>query len=125
MKQDTVAKLPGMYQRGTVWQLRVMVPLDLQPAYEGRTKVIRSLDTSDWREASRKGAKVRAELLEEFEERRKSLNPEPIAQITPELGQTIGARIRARMLQWDEHVRSGPKVADIWLRFTDAWVSSG
>jgi hypothetical protein len=60
MKQSTVAKLPGMYQRGTVWQLRVMIPLELQPAYEGRTKLIRFLETSDWREAPRKGAAVRA-----------------------------------------------------------------
>ena len=121
MKHDTVAKLPGMYQRGAVWQLRVMIPSDLQAAYEGRTKVIRSLDTTDWREASRKGAKVRAELLQEFEERRRALHPEPVAQITPELGQTLGVRIRARMLHWDESLRGDPKLADVWLRFTDAF----
>lgn len=95
MKQSTVAKLPGMYLRGTVWQLRVMIPLKLQPAYGGRTKLIRSLETSDWREASRKGAALRAQLLQEFEEKSRSLNPEPVAQVKPELGQTIGARILA------------------------------
>jgi integrase len=121
MKRDTVAKLPGLHLRGTVYQLRVMVPLDLQPAYNGSTKLVQSLDTSDWREASRKGAAVRSGLLEEFEERRRSLNPEPVAQITPELGQTIGARIRSRLLQWDEDLRSDPKAVDIWLRFTDAF----
>lgn len=121
MKQSTVAKLPGLYLRGTVWQLRVMIPLELQPAYKGRTKLIRSLDTSDWREASRKGAAVRAQLLQEFEEKARSLNPEPVAQITPELGQTIGARIRARLLEWDETLRGDPKMADLWLRFADAF----
>jgi hypothetical protein len=29
-----------------------MVPLDLQSAYGGRTKLVQSLDTSDWREAN-------------------------------------------------------------------------
>jgi integrase len=121
MKRDTVARLPGLFQRGSTYQLRVMIPLDLQQAYEGRTKVIRSLDTSEWREASYKGAKVRAELLQEFEERRRALNPEPVAQITPELGQTIGARIRSRLLGWDETLRGDPRLADVWLRFTDAF----
>lgn len=84
-----------MHQRGSVWQLRVV---ELQPAYEGRTKLIRSVETSDWREASSKGSAMRAGLLQEFEEKRRALNPEPEAQITDELGQTIGARIRVRLL---------------------------
>lgn len=121
MKPSTAARLPGLTLRGTVWQLRVMIPLDLQAAYEGRTKLVRSLATSDWREAKLKGAKARAELLQEFEERRRSLDPEPVASITPELGETIGTRIRARLLAWDETVRNDPKVADLWLRFTDAF----
>lgn len=121
MKQSTVARLPGLTLRGTVWQLRVMIPLDLQAAYEGRTKLVRSLATSDWREARLKGAQARAELLQEFDERRRSLDPEPVATITPELGETIGTRIRARLLEWDEKVRSDPKLADLWLRFTDAF----
>ncbi|MCK7492969.1 MAG: hypothetical protein MZW92_16800 [Comamonadaceae bacterium] len=44
-----------------------------------------------------------------------------MATITPELGETIGTRIRARFLEWDEKVRSDPQVADLWLRFTDAF----
>jgi integrase len=121
MKQSTVAKLPGMYLRGTVWQLRVMIPLALRPAYGGRTKLVRSLDTSDWREASLKGSALRAQLLLEFKEKARSLEPEPVAQITPELGQAIGARIRARLLHLDEQLRGDPKLADAWLRFTDAF----
>ena len=121
MKRDTVANLPGLHQRSGVYQLRVMVPLDLQQAYEGRSKVIRSLGTGDWREAFRRGVAARAELLKEFGEKRRALNPEPVAQITPELGQTIGGRIRSRLLQWDENVRGDPKLADVWLRFADAF----
>lgn len=121
MKQSTAARLPGLTLRGTVWQLRVMIPLDLQAAYEGRTKLVRSLSTSDWREARLKGAKARAELLLEFDERRRALDPEPVASITPELGETLGSRIRARLLAWDETVRNDPKVADLWLRFIDAF----
>lgn len=121
MKLDTVAKLPGMFQRGGVWQLRVMVPLDLQPAYAGRSKVIQSLDTTDWREASRKGAQLRALKLEEFEDKRRSLNPQPVAQITPELGATLGARIRARLLQWDDNLRDDPQRAQLWLSFVEAF----
>ncbi len=121
MKQSTVAKLPGLYLRGTVWQLRVMIPLELRPAYGGRTKLVRSLDTSDWREASLQGSALRTQLLLEFKEKARSLKPEPVAQITPELGQTIGARIRARLLDWDETLRGDPKVADLWLRFADAF----
>ncbi len=121
MKQSTVAKLPGMYQRGTVWQLRVMIPLDLQPAYGGSTKLIRSLETSDYGEAKLRGTKARAELLQEFAEKRRELNPEPVAQITPELGPTLGKCIRVRLLHWDEQVRSDPQLADTWLRFTDAF----
>jgi hypothetical protein len=44
-----------------------------------------------------------------------------VTQITPELGQIIGARIRARLLAWDETLRGDPKVADLWLRFADAF----
>jgi hypothetical protein len=64
---------------------------------------------------------MRAGLLQESEEKRRALNPEPEAQITDELGQTIGARIRVRLLAWDETLRGDPKLADLWLRFVDAF----
>jgi len=120
MKRDTVAKLPGLFQRGTVWWLRVMVPLDLQPAYGRRKKLVQSLDTSDWREASTKGTKLRADKLAEFEDMRRALNPQPVAHLTPELGATLGERLRSRLLQWDDDLRSDPKRAQLWLAFTDA-----
>lgn len=62
-----MARLPGLFQRGSVWWLRVMVPVDLRPAFGGRSKVVRSLNTPDRRQASRLALGRRAELLSGFE----------------------------------------------------------
>jgi hypothetical protein len=59
---------------------------------------------------------VRAQLLQEFEEKRQkrsALNSEPVAQITTGLGRTIGARIQARLVDWDATLRGHPRVADL------------
>jgi len=120
MKNDTVAKLPGLFQRGGVWQLRVVVPLDVREAYAGRSKLVRSLGTSDHREASRKGTQARAELLHEFEDKRRALNPQPVAQLTPDLGPTLAAGIRSRLLKWDDELRSDPQRTQAWLELTQA-----
>ena len=73
-KSDTMAKLPGLHERGGVYQLRVVIPLDLRPAFGGRAKVIHSLKTTDRREAALAGSKRRAELLQDFQDRRRALN---------------------------------------------------
>lgn len=62
-----MAKLPGPFQRGSVWWLRVVVPMDLRLGLEGRTKVVRSLNTSDRRQAKRLALHGRADLLLAFE----------------------------------------------------------
>jgi len=116
-----MAKLPGLFQRGAVFWLRVMIPLDLQPAYAGRSKLVQSLDTADWREASRRGAQRRAELLDEFNTKARGLNPQPVARITPELGATLAVGIRARLLRWDDTLRSNPATAESWLRFAETF----
>jgi hypothetical protein len=100
-----------------------MIPLALQSAYGGRTKIVRSLDTTNRKEANRLAAEVRLQLLAEFESKARELNPQPAAQLTPELGQTLGARIRASLLRWDEAVRDVP-LASLWLHFTDAFCAS-
>ncbi len=51
-KIDTMAKPPALFQRTGVWNLRVMIPRDFQSAYQGRTKVLKSLDTADRNEAT-------------------------------------------------------------------------
>lgn len=121
MKRDTVAKLTGLFQRGTVWWLRVMIPLDLRPAYGGRTKIVQSLDTTDRRDADRKGSARRAALLQEFEDKRRELNPQPVAHIGPELAETLAQGIRARLLRWDDALRSEPATAETWLRFAEGF----
>lgn len=63
-----MATLPGLFQRGGVWWLRVMVPIDLRPAVGGRDKVVRSLNTPDRRQASRLALTRRAALLSAFED---------------------------------------------------------
>ena len=65
-KSDTMAKLPGLHPRGGVYQVRVVIPVELRDAYQGRTKIIESLKTTDRRTAAIEGAKRRAAHLEEF-----------------------------------------------------------
>ena len=42
-----MAKLPGLYEREGVYQLRVMVPTDLRPHYGGRSRLVESLGATD------------------------------------------------------------------------------
>jgi integrase len=60
-----MAKLPGLFRRGSTFYLRVVIPLDLRGLY-GTTKIIRSLGTRDASEAKHTGAKHRAEALHAF-----------------------------------------------------------
>lgn len=116
-----MARLPGLFQRGVVYQLRVMVPLDLRPLYAGRSKLVRSLGTADWREAERLGAQVRAELLEDFAERRRALQAQALVDLPPSLGPALAERLQRRLLRWDAQMRADPALADAWLRFVDAF----
>src|SRR5687768_14904910 len=65
-----MARLPGLFQRGSVWWLRVMIPLDLRPSFGGCTKVVRSLGTSERRRAALLATVARSDLLRDFERRR-------------------------------------------------------
>ena len=65
-KENTMAKLPGLFQRNGVWTLRVMIPLPLQASYGNRSKLIESLQTTDSAPAKIRGTARRAELLAEF-----------------------------------------------------------
>jgi hypothetical protein len=77
--KDTMAKLPGLFQRNGVWTLRVMIPLELQPSYGSRSKIIESLQTGDYDQAKVRGTQRRAALLEEFQQKRHELNPLRVA----------------------------------------------
>lgn len=47
-----MAKLPGIFQRDGIDQIRVVIPRHLQATFGGRTKIIQSLGTTNRRDAS-------------------------------------------------------------------------
>ncbi len=124
MKRDTVAKPVGLFQRGGVWWLRVVVPLDLREAHNGASKVVRSLKTTDRREADRLAAERRLQVLQGFEDMRRALHPRPVATLTPELAATLAQGIRARLLAWDDQLRDNPATAEHWLQFAESFSAS-
>lgn len=66
MNRTTMAKLPGLFQRDGIFQIRVMIPRHLRVTLGGRTKIVQSLGTADRREAGILGALCRARLLARF-----------------------------------------------------------
>ncbi len=114
-----MAKLPGLYPREGVYQLRVMVPKDLRAAYAGKTRLTFSLSTGNHREAARLGAAKRAEVLEEFDRKLKELNAQKLEKVTPELSRQLAERIAANVLSSDDKVRDDPKVRALLLGITD------
>ncbi len=101
-----MATVEGLNLRGSRYYLRVLIPEDLQAHY-GKPRVNPSLRTSDKAEAVRKGLRLRAEWLEEFETKRKALSPQALEVITPELLQVLAEGARRRVLQADQHRRQG------------------
>ncbi|MDH0496244.1 DUF6538 domain-containing protein, partial [Comamonas aquatica] len=65
-----MATVEGLQLRGSKYSLLVLIPKDLQASYGGKTRVVRALGTSDKAEAVRKGLRLKAEWLEEFEAKR-------------------------------------------------------
>lgn len=61
-----MAKLPGLFRRDGIYQLRVVVPKRLQALYSGKTKLIQSLSTTNRFEAGVLGSLHRAKLLGHF-----------------------------------------------------------
>ncbi|MDH1700614.1 site-specific integrase [Comamonas terrigena] len=102
-----MATVEGLNQRGSRWYLLVLTPKDLQASYGGKTKRNIALDTSDKAEAVRKGLRLRAQWLDDFETKRKALNPQVLEAITPELVQVLADGARKKVLQADQHRREG------------------
>jgi len=71
-----MAKLTGLFLRGGVYQLRVLIPLDLRPAYNDRTRIDQSLHGTDHRTAALRGTQERAKRFEEFSQKRLALQPQ-------------------------------------------------
>ena len=113
MKIDTkMAKLPGLFQRGSVYQLRVVVPLDIRAAYAGKSKLVQSLNTESLHEAKLAGTKERSKLLEEFEHKRIALSPQLLGTVTLEMSAELANRVRASVLRLDDFSREDPKIRD-------------
>lgn len=102
-----MAHVEGLNQRGSRYSLLVLIPKDLQASYEGKAKVNLALGTSDKSEAVRKGLHLRAKWLDDFEAKRKALNPQVLKVITPELAQALADGARKRVLQADQYRREG------------------
>ena len=94
-KSDNMAKLPGLRERSGVFQLRVVIPLDLRGHYGGHTKLIESLGTKDRRDAARMGAELRGKRLQKFADVRRALNPQPVAKLATNLGTVLAERVRS------------------------------
>ena len=102
-----MATVEGLNQRGSRYSLLVLIPKDLQASYGGKTKINTALGTSDKAEAVRKGLHLRLQWLDEFEAKRKALNPQVLEVITPELAQVLADGARKRVLQADQYRREG------------------
>jgi len=102
-----MATVEGLHQRGSRYSLLVLIPKDLQASYGGKTKINTALGTSDKAEAIRKGLHLRLQWLDEFEAKRRALNPEVLEVILPELAHVLADGARRRVLQADQHRREG------------------
>lgn len=103
-----MAKPVGLNKRGNRYYLRVVIPDDLAALYGGRAAVNPALGTSDRADAHIRGHALRAQWEAEFAAKRRSLSPDPLPSVTPELVATLAARIRHRVLSDDDRFRSDP-----------------
>ena len=102
-----MATVEGVHLRNSRYSIRILIPEDLQASYSGKTRVVKALDTSDLREANLRGLRLRLQWLEEFDTKRKALNPQKLESITPELAQALAEAGRRGVLQRDQEMRDG------------------
>ena len=79
-----MASVEGLNLRGTRYYLRVLIPEDLQAAYGGRTRINKSLGTSDRMAAVVMGLRIKAQWLEEFAAKRQGLPSSQASSATAE-----------------------------------------
>ncbi|MBL8304129.1 MAG: hypothetical protein JNM26_15330, partial [Ideonella sp.] len=106
-----MAKTVGLFQRGGVWTLRVVIPLDLRDAYGGRTKIVESLGTTNHTTAKEAAEIRRGELRAEFAARRVARDATRVDRITPDLVQNLARHLEARLLGNDDKLRDQPEAA--------------
>ena len=94
-----MAKLTGLFLRGGVYQLRVLIPLDLRPAYNDRTRIDQSLHGTDHRTATPRGTQERVKRFEEFSQKRLALQPQRLDTVTAKMASELAQRVRASVLR--------------------------
>ena len=62
-----------------------------------------------------RGTVRRAELLAEFERKRRALNPQRVEHVTPEMGNLLAERVSASVLGTDVELRRSPEKARLVL----------
>lgn len=104
-----MAHVEGLHQRkgSSRYSLRILIPEDLQGCYGGQVRVVKALGTSDKAEAVRESLRLRLQWLEEFDTKRKALNPQELESITPEMVQVLAEAGRMGVLQKDQDMRDG------------------
>ena len=123
MKIDTnMATIQGVSKRPSsrFYQLCIVIPQDLQPAYEGRKTIRQSLRTADLREANLRGTQELANRLDEFNTKRLTLSPQRLDTVTPEMASELAQRVRATVLALDEAKRDDPSIRDALRDIYDA-----
>jgi len=120
MRKKDMAKLTGLHLRAGVYQLRILIPQDLQASYEGKTKITRSLGTSDLREAHVLGTHARANALQGFEDKRRSLRPQVISHVTAEMTNYVATEISRLVALVDDVARDNPESAAELMRTTSS-----
>lgn len=110
------AKLPtGVHLRGSVYQLRIVIPDDIRHLFPAQTNgkpatdaFRASLKTSDPNEASARAHALIAEWKRRFEDMRTSMRPAPFTPITDELIAFICDREARAILSFDDGLRFNP-----------------
>ena len=105
-----IAKPLGLSLRGGAYQLRTVIPNDLQALYGGRTDFRISLGVVDKPTAQLGVHRLRAEKEAEFASKRRSLNPPVVEHITPALMDAVGARVYMLTIRMDDAARESPDI---------------
>jgi len=108
-----MAKLPGLYEREGVYQLRVMVPTDLRPHYGGRSRLVESLGATARPPQTAPGRPaVPSGSLSSMSDASKT--PRNGSSVSPELGKARAAD-RGRIIGTDESARGSADKARLLL----------
>lgn len=87
-----------------------MIPKDLRDGYEGRTDFRISLGKLDRALAYPLAHRLRAEKESEFAQKRLELNPQQVAEVTPQLSKAIASEVYALALRQDDDSRELPEL---------------